>query len=663
MSDDPYRYFRIEARELTEELGKWAIELEVGKASEAVARLLRAAHTLKGAARIVRQREIAEAAHAIEERLAPFRDGAEVVPGTVKELLAHIDEIARRIVGLDPPAPSRSAPPQSIETVRVELRDADALSHGLAEMSARLEALERSAEGLDGLRREAAQLAAQLRPRELGAVATERARAIADGLHVRLGREAAVLSSGRAQLRAELRQVRDLADRLRLSPVASVFAALARAAHDAAQALGKRVAFRGEGDDVRLEANVLALVRSALLHLVRNAVAHGIERPDARAAAGKPPEGVVSLTVSRRGNKIVVSCSDDGAGVDLTAVRAAAERSGVFGAGRLDAHQAALLLLHGGLTTREEVDEISGRGVGLDVVRNVAEQLHGELDLHSEPGRGTTFELTVPIALASTRALVVEAGGAQLAFPLDAVQRVQRVTAADLSRSAQRETIEHEGEQVPYVSLRRLLGLDAGVAPAHGWTAVVLRGAAVGVDRLLGAIEVVARPLPPLARAHPMIGGAALDPEGRPRLMLDPVSVVAAALEAVPAQVPAARAKARILVVDDSLTTRMLEQAILESAGYDVELATSGEQALEKVRGHRYALVLVDVEMGGIDGFEVVSRLRADPATRALPAVLVTSRGSDEDRARAVAVGASAHVLKGDFDQGILLDIIRGLIR
>jgi two-component system chemotaxis sensor kinase CheA len=182
---------------------------------------------------------------------------------------------------------------------------------------------------------------------------------------------------------------------------------------------------------------------------------------------------------------------------------------------------------------------------------------------------------------------------------------------------------------------------------------------ALGVDRLLGAAELVARPLPPLAKATAIVAGAALDAEGNPRLVLDPLGVVNAALALKPTpSVTTARALP-ILVVDDSLTTRMLEQAILESAGYEVDLAVSAEEALEKLPRRRYGMLLVDVEMPGMDGFQLVTLLQKDPATRDIPAVMVTSRGSDDDKQRAIAAGARGHVLKGEFDQGKLLSIIR----
>jgi two-component system chemotaxis sensor kinase CheA len=241
-----------------------------------------------------------------------------------------------------------------------------------------------------------------------------------------------------------------------------------------------------------------------------------------------------------------------------------------------------------------------------------------------------------------------------------------------VARTADGETVVYDGQAIPFVPLRRSLRGPAALAPAGGGggrSAIVLRGAtasaAVGVDRLLGTASLVLRPLPPFAPADRVIAGAAIDGEGTPQLVLDPIELVASAFRSArtPPATTAPEARPPILVIDDSLTTRMLEQSILESAGYEVELATSAEEGLEKAHARRYRLFLVDVEMPGMDGFSFVTTTRADPVLREVPAILVTSRNAPEDRRRGMDAGASGYVVKGDFDQGQLLAVIRGLVR
>jgi len=298
-------------------------------------------------------------------------------------------------------------------------------------------------------------------------------------------------------------------------------------------------------------------------------------------------------------------------------------------------------------------------------VRDTAARLDAQVTLRSEAGRGTTVELAVPVSVAAMTALHLTAGGAAAAVPLDAVRSTAFVLPERVLQLPEGTRVEHDGAVIPFLPLARVLGRPLPAARRFWSTVVVQAGprlVAVGADRLGGTSDVVVRPLPGWVDAEPAIAGAALDGEGNPRLVLDPAGLLAAAeggaagrLEATPAP------RAPILVVDDSLTTRMLEQHILQTAGYEVEVAVSAEEALEKARARRFGLFVVDVEMPGMDGFEFVRVTRSDPRTDA-PAILVTSRSAQEDRRRGVEVGASAYIVKGEFDQGRLLESIEELL-
>jgi len=306
--------------------------------------------------------------------------------------------------------------------------------------------------------------------------------------------------------------------------------------------------------------------------------------------------------------------------------------------------------------------------VGLDLIRDALGGVGGSVSLSSEAGAGTTLTLKVPASLAALEALIVEAGGALHAIPLSAVVRALRVEAKDLSTTAGGSTLRFEEQLVPFFPLSRLLrSARVGTTDRKVWSTVVVRDGdervALGVDRLLGAESLVARALPDSVELDATVAAVSLDADGNPRLLLDPEGLLAGAKRAPP-QAPASTPRPRVvLVVDDSLTTRMLEQSILESAGYEVELATSGEQGLEKARARRYDLMLVDVEMPGMDGFSVVEQVRADPQLAATPVVLVTSRVSPADLLRGKAAGANAHIAKGEFDQVDFLERIDRLTR
>ncbi|HEY6331233.1 MAG TPA: response regulator [Blastocatellia bacterium] len=693
MAKDKYKYFRIEAREILDDLGRCVLQLEGGAGrKENIARILRLAHTLKGAARVVEQPGIAQSAHSLEDIFAQYReDPGSLAQSHVNQALALVDEIARGVAALDQ-QPAKAAEEASspvakgnFETVRIELEEADKLLESVAEAAAQLHGLEVRAASIARTRQLAADLLQYLYagagPETRASMpAWMRARSLAVELCQLADHMDRTFAPAVSQVRAEFEEVRDAADRLRLLPVTAIFGPLERAVRDAAQALNKQVTFEAAGGDNRLEGHVLSPVRDAMLHLVRNAVAHGIEPAAERMSSGKGAQGHVRVTVSRHGHSMAFKCSDDGRGIDVEAIRGAAVRGGlvtVSQAAAFTMDEVIHIIMKGGVSTAGAIDEVSGRGIGLDVVHEIATRLKAEVTVRSEPRAGTTVEIRVPLSLSSMHALEVDVGGGNSVFlPLDSVRRVIRITKNDIVRTEGSESLLHDGKMIPYLPLSRALGKAAHQgrngrgsnrdAPA-AWAAVVIEGpagaAATGVDRLLGASNIVVRPLPSLARAEPVIAGAVLDAEGNPQLVLDSEPLIAAALVSrEPAITESVKARPPILVVDDSLTTRMLEQSILESAGYQVDLATSGEEALAKARANQYGLFLVDVEMPGIDGFEFVSRTQSDARLSSVPSILVTSRSAAEDRRRGEEAGARGYILKGEFDQGFLLQSIRELI-
>jgi two-component system chemotaxis sensor kinase CheA len=655
--------------------------------------VLRLAHTLKGAARVVKQPEIADGAHAIEDALSPYRDASDGPPrDRLDTVLRHLDAIAGRVGALgmpadaEPAAPARPEPvsanrapaEEAIRTVRADIAEVDTLLEGIAEthmLLAGLRATRRSVERVQGLADLVAEQLAAHRgarpPQQVAAAGSTYA--LADDLRRGIARIERELDTATDQIGRELRQSREAAEELRLVGAGTLFTGLERTARDAARALGKEIEFAAAGGDIRLDADVLAGVQAALVQLVRNAVAHGIESPVERRAAGKPAAGRITLDIARRAARIVLTCRDDGRGVDLDAVRRAAQRRGMTAAavGRMGAAELTRLLLDGGITTAETVTEIAGRGIGLDVVRAAVERLGGTVAVETERGKGTIFRLVAPLSLASIDAVAVAAGGIDAVVPLDAVRGTLLLDPESLSRGTVETTVLHEGQAIPFLWLARVLGgqflpATQPLSNSRKWPTVIVAApaglAAVGVERLAGVARIVVRLLPELAPADPVVAGAALDAEGNPLLVLDPDGLFAEACRPDAAEPAPPAARHPVLVVDDSLTTRMLEQSILESAGYEVDLAVSAEEALEIAGRRRYALFLVDVDMPGMDGFGFISHIRADPALHDIPAVLVTSRAAPEDRQRGREVGAHGYIVKGEFDQAELLTLIRTLI-
>ncbi len=653
MSADPYKYFRIEARELLEQLGSGMAAAEnEGPGGSGISRLLRLAHTLKGAARVVRQAEIAGLAHDIEDRLEPFREGGGPVPrGDVVDLLELVDAIADRVRALSMPADASTPPAadEAFRTLRADITEMDDLLDGVAETQTLV----------GELRRTVGAFHQACRPAGAGADGTVRLQGPLAQVEGRLEVEV-------QGLERELQQVRSAGERLRLVPVGTLFPSLERVVGDTARSLGKRARFRGTGANIRLDGPVLEALQAALVQAVRNAVAHGIEPAADRVAAGKAAEGEVVVEVSTRGSRVAVTCQDDGRGVDLPAVRGVLQGKGAISiAETLSPDDLLSRLLGGGITTSAAVSQAAGRGVGLDVVREITERLGGEASLQSAPGKGTRLELVVPVTLSSLDALVVEASGITAAIPITAVRHTLRLEASSAAEGPGSETIFYEGNLIPLAPLSMMLA-PRDVAAHRCRSGVVVSSSggtvALGVDRVRGRETVLVRAVPGLAAADPLVSGLTLDREGDPRPVLDPERLIENAGRLAKVAAAIATPRPPILVVDDSLTTRMLEQSILESAGYTVELASSAEEALVKARRQRYGLFLVDVEMPGMDGFTLLERLRADPALNGIPAVLVTSRQDPEDRVRGFEAGARAYIVKSEFNQADLLDRIRALV-
>jgi two-component system chemotaxis sensor kinase CheA len=678
MTADPYKYFRVEAHELLEGLTQGALDVEKGAADRAmVGSLLRLAHTLKGASRVVKQPAMAELAHGVEDILSPFRDSEGNVPRDLAHpLLDLLDRIGTGLAALDHPSSQGVAPAprvaseEPLETVRVDVEEVEGVLASLAEAAVLLRGIQSEGEALNQARRLASQLVQQI---ELAGGASEGAalrkiRPIAEELSISIGRLARRVGSSIDEVQRELAFTRECAHHIRLLPAKSIFPSVLRTVRDAATTLGKRAQLDTSGGDIRLDAHVLLTVRDAILQLVRNAVAHGLESPQVRAAAGKPPCGRVQLGIERRGNRVAFICRDDGGGIDVRAIRRAAEKKGLVPPGSAESlglHDAIDLLLRGGVTTAAEPTGISGRGIGLDIVRELTARLKGEISVETATGQGTTVEICVPVSLTSVPALLVESDGMQASMPLDCVCETLRFDATEIVRSPAGEFIAYAGQTVPFIPLSGVLKGSAP-PPRKQWSAVIVASGtarvAVGVDRLIGTGTVIVRSLPAVAAASPVVAGASLDLEGNPQLALDPAGLVEAAGEAQSRTRTASAPRPPVLVVDDSLTTRMVEQSILESAGHLVEVASSGEEALEKVRSRPYSLFLVDVEMPGMDGFEFISRTRADPVLRDTPAVLVTSRNSLEDRLRGEQAGACAYIVKSEFDQKQFLQTIEQLV-
>lgn len=480
-----------------------------------------------------------------------------------------------------------------------------------------------------------------------------------------------------AQIAADLQ---DDVRRVRMLPVSTVFDTFPRMVRDLTHELGKDVRLVVQGGETGLDRSVLEQVKAPLTHLIRNAIDHGIELPAVRAARGKPPKATITLTAAQRGDTIMIDVADDGAGIDIARVRASAVRTGMIttdAAEAMSEREALWLIFRSGLSTREAVSDLSGRGIGMDVVRASIERLRGLIDVDSQPGQGTRFSLHLPLTVATTECLLAQVAGHTVALPIANVLRLVSVDPMQVGRVEGRDVILNNGRPTALLRLQELLDLPTRgtpdsqrVAPSR-LVAIVLgsadRRTAFMVDDLMGIQHVVVTSLPPPLIRVPYLAGATVLGTGEVGLLLNVSDLLHAGTttqpqRSVPATQPVAARTPMILVVDDSITTRSLERSILETAGYQVRVAVDGMEAWEVIQHEGCDLVVSDVNMPRMDGFALTAMVRTHERYKHLPIILVTSLDSQEDRERASVAGADAHIAKGAFDQDTLLDTVRQLI-
>ncbi|AGC48835.1 sensor histidine kinase/response regulator [Myxococcus stipitatus DSM 14675] len=557
------------------------------------------------------------------------------------------------------PTSNGLTPQETTLPVRVSAQKLDALLARSGELRVAALRLEGRTDALETIREELARVRDAVHGTE-GEAALRRA-------ETELARVTRDLSADRRTLDGVATGMDDEVRRARTLPFLEGLSGLERAARDVARSEGKKVRLDILGGSLELDRSLLQSLREPLLHLVRNAVAHGLESPEERLRADKPDEGRVTLSARLHGSRVEVTVEDDGRGLDLAALRARALAQGLDVPE--DDEDAARLAFHSGLSTSSRITEVAGRGVGLDVVRAEVEALRGTVEVSTQPGQGTRFTLDVPLTLSTLRVLLVSAGGQILALASEGVARLVRLSPDEVREIEGRPTWVSQDALVPLAALADVLGLPAGPARQRRGAVVLAAGtarAALVVDDVLAEQEALVRALGPRVRRARHVSAAAVLPDGRLSLLLNPASLVraaggrpASALFPTPA---AKRKRRRIILADDSPTTRALEQSILEGAGYDVLPCADGAEAWERLQAGGADAMVLDVEMPRMDGVTLTETIRAAPRFARLPVVLVTARGRPEDKARGLKAGASAYLVKSAFDPTSLLETLRRLL-
>ena len=692
--------------------------------------LQRALHTLKGSARMAGAIRLGELTHVMESRIEAALAAGAVAEALFVELEEKMDRLSldleRMATGPEPeaapavpvaaPAAAPAAPqavaaaaeaPLAAPTAMLRV-SADTLDHLINESGevsiarSRVEAELRAVkQSIADLSESIARLRSQLREVEIQADSQMRARqseleernrefdplefdrytrlqeltrlmaeslhdadAIQQSLRKSLGETDAAL----AQQSRTSRDVQQELMRMRAVPFSILDERLYRIVRQTTRELGRKAELHIEGSQVELDRSVMDRIGAPLEHMLRNALAHGVEAPEQRAAAGKPEAGKISISLRQEGNEIALIVSDDGAGLDLELLRRKAEERGLLQPGQ-EAVEAELmqLIFVSGLSTAQAVTELSGRGIGMDVVKSEIAAVGGRIDVASTRGQGSVFTVYLPLTLAVTQVVIVRAGGSVLAVSAAMVEQVLRLKADALAERYAAQSVDFQERRYPLHGLARLFGAEAPAAQTYNSVLLLRSGMqriALHVDELIGHQEIVVKSIGPQLARVPGVAGATVLPDGSIVLIVNPVQLVMRARVAAErtATLPAAAPSAPVvMVVDDSLTVRKITSRLLEREGYQVLTAKDGLDALAQMADLLPDVMLVDIEMPRMDGFDLARNLRGDPRTRKVPIIMISSRTAEKHRSQATELGIDVFLGK-PYPEGELLRHIAGYI-
>jgi two-component system sensor histidine kinase and response regulator WspE len=473
-------------------------------------------------------------------------------------------------------------------------------------------------------------------------------------------------------------QLYDEALQCRMRPFGDATGAYPRIVRDLARSLGKRVRFSVVGEATQVDRDILDMLDAPLGHLLRNALDHGVETPEQRIARGKAAEASLTLDARHSAGKLLITVSDDGAGIDLDALRSAVVQrrfADEATTARLSDQELLEFLLLPGFSMREQVTDVSGRGVGLDAVHEMVKAVRGSVRIFNEPGQGARFVLQLPLTLSVIRSLLVQVGGEAYAFPLAHVRRTLELARGDIDMLEGQQHFSFEGRPVGLVTAHQLLGTDAPDETRAGVPVVVIGDEretyGVAVDRFLGERMLVVQPLDSRLGKVKDIAAAALMENGDAVLIVDVEDLLRSVDKLVRggqldkvrrAQGATARQRKHVLVVEDSLTVRELERKLLEKRGYTVTVAVDGMDGWNALRSTNFDLVVTDIDMPRMDGIELVTLIKRDALLKTIPVMIVSYKDRDEDRRRGLDAGADYYLAKGSFHDEALLDAVHDLI-
>ncbi|MHB9027188.1 MAG: hybrid sensor histidine kinase/response regulator [Candidatus Latescibacterota bacterium] len=745
--------FQVELETNARVLDTGLVNLEDGRSSHSIEPLMRAAHSIKGAARIVGLDGAVSLAHAMEDLLEAARKERLQLGGDRVDILLRANDIFLRLstlnprdiadalvredagiretcarlgaalavpaetaepspepasqampvesggtpsarkpspaAGLTPPAdPLTADPPREESSVRVLAENLNRIIGLAGESLVRAKSakplsteLFRLKNGYSGLAEKLEALLLSPRfgdlPESVSEIIGESLREL-DTLQGTLVQHIEKFEHLSRRLEYTAERMYDEAVAGRMRPFSDCLHGYPRLVRDLGRDLGKKTRLEIEGASILVDRDILERLEAPLTHLIRNALDHGIETPDRRIKAGKPPEGKIVLEARHVFGMLNITIRDDGRGIDRGKLREKILREGRISgemAEHLSAEELFDFLFLPGFSTAERVTEISGRGVGLDVVASMVHTVGGSVRVHSEEGAGTTFRLQLPLTLSVLRTLLVEIAGESYAIPLARIDRVLEVEPGEIKTVEDRQFCTVDGEHVGIIEARQALQLPGnGEAGDRVRIAIIsdrLTRYGLAVDRFRGQRELVVRPLDPRLGKVPNISAGALLHDGAPTLIFDVDDLVRTIdnrlaqgrLQKVGDRVHQRdEVRKRVLVVDDSLTVRQVERKLLENRGYEVAVAVDGMDGWNTLQGERFDLVITDVDMPRMNGIDLVRRIKENPAFHILPVMIISYKDREEDRMRGLEAGANYYLTKSSFHYESLLDAVRDLI-
>lgn len=714
--------FAAEAAKHCDQMEKELLALEAGGFSkESIDSVFRTAHTIKGAARMLKLTVVSEVAHRMEDVFEQLRDGQRPLTREVTDrLLKGVDVIRQLIadVAAGIPLPA-TLPPVCSELEQLldaanqpasdgtqpslpaagernkESKRETALHHDFVQIrSERLDELiqllgemvsfqyrkkQQTYLMRDILRLSAAGLESVSRQNHNAEQAGQGQRELTETLTALHGQLRKLQDSFRNDAVIENLLTTDLQERslkIRMLPIATVFNKINRVVRDLAQTTGKEVELLTEGGDTELDRKIIEQLGDCLLHMIQNAVDHGIESPAERVSAGKDRRGIIRLSASYDAGGVTILLKDDGAGIEPAQIKTAAVKKRLLtaeAANALSETELLDLIFAPGFSTSAIITDISGRGVGMNVVRKtVTEHLKGSVRLQTRAGEGTIFTLRVPITLALSRMLIVAAAEHTFAIPAYLVQEILMVPDGQVIDVVGKRALRVREQIVPLEELATILDCAQAVQRERRELLVVLLAAGaerlgIIVDHIVSEADMVVKSLPAAIKHLTLLSGFTVGGNDDIISVLSVTALIRQAREnktggGKGAGIVAAKQRKTILVVDDSANTRDIVKSILESYGYQVELAEDGMAAIERTGRKVYDAVITDVEMPQLDGFSLTAHLRQDERYRQVPVIIVTSREKPEDKRRGIQVGATAYIVKGAFDQHGLIETVQNVI-